>query len=155
MEVSVQVTPFRRVHRAIIAAAALLALGAAGAQADTGPRLGSPRAGATLAVGTRPTFRATDSGDAYQGTVWLSISTFRKRDRYGRLKQSDGGTFTSMKRHRGGRYTYTPPDYSFPGWFMATPATYYWQAYHINCSIPNASRTSCHVYSSIRSFKVG
>lgn len=147
------VTPTRRAGRIMIAAVAALAIGASAAQADVGPRLGSPRAGAALDVGTRPTFTATDGGDAFQGTVWLSISKFRRTDRTGKIKQSDGGTFTSMRKRRGG-YAYTPPNYSFPGWFMATPGTYYWQAYHINCAIPNSTRTSCHVYSSIRSFKV-
>jgi hypothetical protein len=139
----------------MIAATALLALGAAGAQADVGPRLVSPAAGKTLAAGSRPTFTATDRGDAFHGTVWLSISAFKRRDREGRLKASDGGTFTSMTHHRGGSYTYTPPNYSFPSWFMVKPGTYYWQAYHINCAIPNATRTSCHVYSRVRAFKVG
>ena len=148
------VTRIRRAGRIMTAAAAALALGATAAQADTGPRLISPAAGRALDVGTRPTFKATDRGDAFQGTVWLSISAFRRVDRTGKLKQSDGGTFTSMRRRRGGSYTYTPPDYSFPGWFMVTPGTYYWQAYHINCSIPSSTRTSCHVYSRIRSFKV-
>jgi hypothetical protein len=138
----------------MIAAMAVLALGAASAQADAGPRLTSPANGRVLAVGSRPEFKATDTGSAFGGTVWLSISAFRRRDRYGRLKESDGGTFTSMTRHRNGRYSYTPPDYSFPSWFMVKPGTYYWQAYHINCSIPNSSKTSCHVYSSVRSFQV-
>ena len=147
------VTRTRRAGRIMIAVAAALALGASAAQADVGPQLVSPAPGKVLDLGTRPTFKATDRGDAFQGTVWLSISASRRVDRTGKLKQSDGGTFTSMRRHRG-IYTYTPPNYTFPGWFMATAGTYYWQAYHINCSIPDSSRTSCHVYSRIRSFKV-
>ncbi len=124
----------RRTGRIIIAATAALALAASAAQADVGPKLLSPAAGKAFEVGARPTFTASDRGDAFNGTVWLTISKFRRTDRHGQIKQSDGGTFTSMRRRRGGKYAYTPPDYSFPGWFMATPGTYYWQAYRIECS---------------------
>jgi hypothetical protein len=154
-EVSVHVKRPRRSKRILAAAAAALAIGAAGAQADTAPTLNAPGPGKLLATGSLPTFKATDHGHAFQGTLWLSISANRARDRFGRLKESDGGTFSKMVRHRGGHYTFTPPVFTFPGWFMATPGTYFWQVYHINCLISNASRTSCHVYSRVRSFKVG
>jgi hypothetical protein len=139
----------------IAAATATLLLAATTAAADVRPRLGSPAAGRAFAVGAQPTFTASDNGDAFNGSLWLTIATSRRVDRYGQLKQyRDGGVFTGMRRKRGHRYAYTPPRFSFPGWFLVTPGTYYWQAYHINCSIPNSSRTSCHVYSRIRSFKV-
>jgi hypothetical protein len=145
----------RLAGRVIVAAAATLTLAATTAQADVRPRLGSPAAGRAFAVGARPAFTATDNGDAFNGHVWLTIATSRRVDRYGQLKDyTDGGVFSAMRRKRGRHYTFTPPRYTFPGWFLATPGTYYWQAYHINCSIPNSSRSGCHVYSRIRSFKV-
>jgi hypothetical protein len=146
----------RRSRRILVAAAAALAIGAAGAQADVSPKLTAPGPGKLLAVGSQPVFKVTDHGDTSHGGVWLTISKFRKRDRFGRLKQSsDSGTFTNMARHRGGHFTYTPPAYTFPGWFMVTPGTYYWQAYHINCAAHNTVRNSCDLFSRVRAFRVG
>jgi hypothetical protein len=139
---------------ATVAAFATLTVGAAGAQADTAPVLNAPGPGKLIHLGSHPIFKVTDTGHAF-GTEWLSVSKYRRRDRFGRLKQqSPGGDFSDMVRHRHGHFTFTPPTFSFPGWFMVTPGTYYWQTYHINCAIPNAQKTNCHVYSRVRSFRV-
>lgn len=138
----------------LCAALALVALAPA-AYADVAPKLRAPGEGKTLAVGSEPIFKVLDRGQAYQRKVWLTISSSKKRDRYGQLKRGKFGTFTSMTRKRGALYTYQPEDFTFPEWFMNRAGTYYWQAFHINCDVSNSSRNSCNVYSRVRSFVVG
>ncbi len=139
-----------------VAVAAVATTGAAAtpAMADQGPKLLSPGNGKVLARGSRPTFKARDTGNRFNGRVWLTISQWKRRDRDGRLVMrigKDAGTFTSMNRRKGNVYTYTPPAYTFDRWFMQRPGVYYWQAYHINCQ---TGRDSCNWYSKIRKFRV-
>lgn len=142
-----------RVRPLALALLALLFLADA-AIADTAPKLLSPANGKTLARDSHPVFKVRDTGKAHSGRVWLTISSTKKRDRYGKLARNQFGTFTSMRRGKRGVYTYQPPAYTFDSWFMHRPGKYYWQAFHINCAIPNASRSSCNVYSRIRSFRI-
>jgi hypothetical protein len=127
-------------------ALALVGAGAAGAAA---PKLVGPKAGAVLAVGSEPTFKARDgSAAARRYPLYITISTTKKRTKRGDLKRTKVGTFSSMKR-RGSVHRYTAPDYSFPTWYMMRPGTYYWQVFRIDCSKPG-----CHVQSRVRSFRV-
>jgi hypothetical protein len=145
----------RRALAALGAALACSAAAAAAAQADVAPRILAPSRGAMLALGSEPVFKAVDHGDAADHKMWVVIAPAKKRDRVGRLLISNAGDFTEMKRGRHGVFTYQPPDYDFPGWFMVTPHTYWMQVYHLNCGAPRASRTGCRVYSKLRSFRVG
>jgi hypothetical protein len=115
------------------------------------PKQVSPKPGKALAVGSQPTFKVRDgSAAARQYTVYITISTTKKRKANGDLKRTSVGTFASMKR-KGSIHRYKAPFYTFPTWYMQAPDTYYWQAYRIDCSTGNKS---CHVHSKIRSFKV-
>ncbi len=139
----------RRAALALVTASMALTATAGAASADVGPKLLAPGNGKVLARGTQPIFKARDVGKAFNGRVWLTISSSKKRDNRGRLKQTKFGTFTSMKRGKNHNYSYKPPAYTFDTWFMQRPGTYYWQAYHINCEVRN-----CNVYSKIRRFVV-
>jgi hypothetical protein len=135
----------------LIAALALGTTGAAAAQAA--PRLLAPGNGKVIAKGSDPIFKVHDgSSAAAEHRVWITISKTKARDKSGQLKYkagSGGGNFSSMKRAKHGGWTYKAPRYSFPGWYLATAGTYYWQAFHIDCAV-----SSCHVYSRIRKFTV-
>jgi len=128
----------------------VVAPGAAGAAS---PKQLAPKRGAVLAVGSQPVFKVRDrSAAAKKYSVFITISTSKKRKKNGDLMKRPGsiGTFRQMKR-RGSTFRYQAEKYTFPTWFMVRPGTYYWQAYRIDCSGGNSS---CHIHTKIRSFKV-
>ncbi len=136
----------------LVATGALAATGASVAQAA--PKLLAPGNGKVIAKGSDPVFKVHDSSSAAaQHKVWITISKTKARDKTGQLKYksgSGGGDFSDMKKVKGGGWTYKPHKYDFPGWYLATPGKYYWQAFEINCE----ASTTCHIYSSIRTFTV-
>jgi hypothetical protein len=113
------------------------------------PALVSPKAGQVLAVGSQPVFKVRDgSRQARKYKVFLTVSTSKKKTRNGDLERTEIGTFASTIRD-GKIFSYQPPRYSFPTWYMNRPGTYYWQAFRIDCSA-----RGCHKHSKIRSFVV-
>jgi hypothetical protein len=139
----------RRLLAPLAIAFALAATLTSAAQADVAPKLLRPSAGATLTASSPPTFKVRDRGHAFHGNVWIEVSASKRRDRHGDLKTSPIGTFAQMKRRRHGVYTWVPPMFTFPEWFMVRPGTYYWEAFHVNCDV-----AGCRVRSKIRSFVV-
>ncbi|MDO8209445.1 hypothetical protein [Conexibacter sp. CPCC 206217] len=142
----------RSLSVALLAALLASAVSLAAAQAaSAAPQLLAPGIGKTLARGSQPLFKARDTDpNARRYRVFMTISRSKKLDKDGDLKQTRGsGTFTSMRQSGRYGFTYKPPAYSFPEWFMQAPGTYYWQAYHIDCRVKG-----CHVHSKVRSFKV-
>lgn len=152
---SFPVPRLRAVAAALAAMLTLALLSAAVAQALTHPRLLAPKQGKVLHRGGRPTFKVHDgTTQARKHHVWITISAKRKV-KHGELQipgAHTSGTFSHMKRRKHGKWTYRPPNYSFPSWFMQRRGTYYWQAFHIDCG-PAAPKT-CHVHSKIHKFKV-
>lgn len=131
-------------RRVVLAAAAALALAAVALPAAAPARVPTHQAGEQI------TFRFTSqSANARTYGVFLTVSSRRRTDRYGALKRTRVGTFARMTAKGRGRYWYTTPDYTFPGWFMVETGTYYWQTSITDCSIPG-----CKIVSRIRSFKV-
>jgi hypothetical protein len=101
-------------------------------------------------VGSRPVFTAsTKAAAAKRFGMYITIANARKLDRNGQLKQSSIGTFARMHNAGHGKYTYKPPAYTFPSWFMQTPGKYWWQTYYIDCHFKG-----CHRLSGIHSFAV-
>jgi hypothetical protein len=140
---------------AVVASLMMLVAGVSTASALTHPKAVSPKRGTVYAVNSRPTFKIKDSSrNAKRYGVFMTIANAKKFKKggtgVGDLIQTKPGTFTSMKR-KGTTYTYTAEAYSFPGWYMATPGKYYWQAFHIDCS---QRGTKCHVHSKLGSFIV-
>jgi uncharacterized membrane protein len=131
-------------RRCVLAALAALMLAAVALPAAAPARVPALRAG------SQHTFRiTTQESNARQYGVFLTIASRRRVDRYGALKQTRIGTFARMVAKGRGRYWWTTPDYTFPGWFMVEVGTYYWQTSVTDCSVPG-----CKVLSGIRSFKV-
>jgi hypothetical protein len=129
-------------------------VGAAAASA-AGPKLTGPKRGAVLALGSQPTFKASDSSrNAKKYRVYMTISTSKKLGqrthdlRRPKINGDQIGTFTSMKR-KGSRFSYKAEKYSFPTWYMNRPGKYYWQAFRIDCRVKG-----CHVHSKTSSFIV-
>jgi uncharacterized membrane protein len=137
--------PVSLARRSAVAALAALALLAAVLPAAA-PAARVP----TYQAGERATFGvSTQSANARMYGVYITISSSRRTDRYGGLKRTRIGTFARMVHKGRGRYQYTTPDYTFPGWFMVETGTYFWQTSITDCSVPG-----CKVLSRIRSFKV-
>jgi len=124
------------------------------AQAATAaPTLLAPGRGKTLPRGSTPTFKVRDGHpNARRYRVFMRISTKKATTRGGELKRTEIGTFAQMKPRGRAGFVYTVPSYSFPDWFMQRAGTYYWQAFHIDCSLPRVKR--CHDVSKVGSFKV-
>lgn len=143
-----QLSARQRLMAPTLVAATGLALAVPGA-ASAAPKLVTPKAGATVAIGSQQAFKVRDgSAAAKKYKVFITISTSNRTKKNGDLKQTKIGTFASTRRD-GNMFTYTPPPYTFPTWFLARAGTYYWQAFHIDCAVKG-----CHVHSRIRSFSV-
>jgi hypothetical protein len=141
--------PLRTRLPALVAVGVGLALVSPAGAGAAAPKLITPKAGATVAIGARPAFKVRDSSAAAKKyKIFITISTTRKTTRNGDLKRTSVGTFTGTTR-KGDVFTYKPPAYDFPTWFLARAGTYYWQAYRIDCAVEG-----CHIQSKIRSFKV-
>ena len=144
-----------RVLLGALLAAALLAAAVPAANAATGPRPLSPKAGKVFSKGAFLTFKVKDTSAAARKYGIFMVIANRKRTRNGQLQKSKSGKpgdFAQMKRRKHGVYTYTPAKYTFPGWYMVTSGTYYWQAHHIDCGA--TSTGNCYVVGGIRKFRV-
>ena len=146
--------PLRVLVGIALAAALLLAALVPSAHAASGPRPLSPKQGKVISSGAFLTFKVKDtSAAAREHHVWLTVAN-RKRTKHGVLQTSaknKPGDFAQMKRRKHGVYTYTPPKYNFPGWYLVTPHVYYWQAFHIDCS---TTASTCDIAGGIRHFRV-
>jgi hypothetical protein len=146
----------RLLSLALVAVFAVAAIGAAlaFAKGNGGPVTLSP-VGKKYKVGAKITFRVRDhSKAARQHHVWLVVAAKRKV-KHGQLQEpgSKGiGDFAEFTRKKNGLYTYTPPHYTFPSWYMQRPGKYYWQAHHISCTLHGPR--NCRIVSKIRSFRV-
>lgn len=120
----------------VTALTALLAvgLGVAVAAAATFVHARRPHNHAHYAVGARPHFSVKALGVNRSFHVFGTVAS-KRRVRHGILRTTRVGDFFSFHRHRHGRFTYTPPNYTFPSWYMQKPGRYYWQAkfYDVHC----------------------
>jgi len=139
----------------VIAACLALSLVGAASASAAGPTIKGPKRGAVLARGSQPTFKVRDtSSKARRYRIYMTISTSKKTSRKTgdllrpKVGGDEIGTFTSMRR-KGTVFSYKAEKYSFPTWYMNRRGKYYWQAYHIDCSV-----RSCHVHSKVSSFIV-
>jgi hypothetical protein len=142
----------RRVAGLLVAVAALAAtaLGVTVAHAARGNWVHSraPKNHKHYHVGDRIHFSVKAIGLSKGFKVYARVSTSRKTS-HGVLKETHIGDFFSFKKRKHHRYVYTPPNYTFPTWYMQRRGTYYWQAQFADAS---CAHVTCH--SKIRSFKV-
>jgi hypothetical protein len=144
-----------RVLLGALLAAGLLAAVVPAANAATGPRSLAPTAGKVFSKGAFTTFKVKDTSAAARKYGIFMVVANRKRTKNGQLQKSkddNRGDFAQMKRRKHGVFTYTPEHYTFPGWFVNTSGTYYWQAHHIDCAATTAG--NCSVVGPIRKFRV-
>ena len=80
-----------------------------------------------IAVGKQPTFKVKVTKP---GTVWIHVCRSSKKDSAGLICQSE---VIAQAHKKGGTFVYKPKVYKYPGFWLRTPGTYYWQAYRIHC----------------------
>lgn len=116
-------------RRIATAAATTLLVAAGGATAAAATRNGvtplSPKG--TIAVGKQPTFKMRVSGP---GAVYVHVCKSRKRDGDGVICTTES---IGQARRTKGMFVYKPKLFTYPGFWMQTPGTYYWQAHRIQC----------------------
>src|ERR1044071_5608566 len=100
---------------------------AAPAFAGNGITVVSPKSGAKVKAGTRPTFKVRVSGS---GTVWVHVCKSKKKDSEGVICSTE--LIHQMKK-KGGTASVKAPFFDYPDFWLNSPGTYYWQAYRISC----------------------
>src|SRR3954454_4355106 len=119
--------------RAATGAVALAALvvgavpAAAPAATENGITPKRPKAGATAAEGSRPTFRFKVKG---AGQLFVHVCPSRRRGSDG-LICTDG--MIARAKREGGTGSVKAKFFDFDSFWLNTPGTYYWQAYRIDC----------------------
>lgn len=118
-----------------------------------GPRPITPKQGKVFARGATPTFRVAVSRANAKFGVFMYVNS-RKRVRHGQLQAPSGasGDDGHLKRAPSGLYTYRPPHFTFPTYYMQRPGTYYWQSFYIRCN--TGGPRNCHHVGPIRHFRV-
>jgi|GEM_PF-6906664 len=131
----------------LLALALVLLAPPAAASAASGIEPLSPKPGATVATGSTPTFRMRVKGT---GKVYVLVCPSRRKDRDGLICDSAAH---GVARRSGGSFAYRPRFHDFPGFWLNTAGTYYWQAYRVRCSADDLS--DCAQESAITRFRVG
>src|SRR4051812_45659639 len=109
---------FRAPLPLILVAGSLLAAAPAFA-ASNGITVVSPKAGSKVKVGTAPTFKVKNTG---QGEVWIHVCKSKKKDAEGVICSDES---IGQAKKKGSVFAYKPKKYTFPGFWMVTPGTYY------------------------------
>ena len=107
----------------------------------------SPRVGSTVAVGQMPTFQGEVKGN---GPVWVYVCRSPKRDAKGVICSK--AVIEKAKRTTAGRFSVKPKFFDYPGAWLNTPGTYYWQAHRIACE---GQTKDCEQEGPVVKFKVG
>jgi hypothetical protein len=84
------------------------------------------------------------------GAVWVRVCKSKRRHRDGTI--CDRAELGRAHRRRGSLFTYRPPLFRFPGYWLETPGTYYWQAYRLDCG---TSLRDCRQESEVIRFRLG
>jgi|SRR3954449_886530 hypothetical protein len=134
---------FRLLPLAAVGAALALAVPAFAANGIT---VVSPKSGAKVKSGTRPTFKVKVSGD---GTVWVHVCKSKKKDSEGVICSDE--LIHQMKK-KGSTASVKAPFFDYPDFWLNSPGTYYWQAYRISCE--GSDTSDCKQEGPITKFKV-
>lgn len=135
----------RRLLVLLVALATLCASSVALAATKNGITPKTPKAGATVDVGSRPTFSGRFKGP---GQIYVYVSKSRKRDADGLIGKD---AMIQRARKKDGRFKTRAKFFDFPAFWLNTPGTYYWQAHRINC----AENDDCQQEGPVVKFKVG
>ena len=105
----------------------------------------APKAGKSVPAGERPTFKMRVKGP---GQVWVHVCKSKRRDSDGLICSDES---IGRARKKGSTYQYRAKFFDFPGFWLNSPGTYYWQAHRISC---NAAITDCRQEGPIVRFRV-
>ncbi len=108
----------------------------------------TPKKGAKVATGSRPTFKGKVSGE---GVIYVHVSKSKKTDSKGLI--GTDGTLEKAKRKSNGTFSLKADFYDFPEFWLNSPGTYFWQAHRISCE--NGNIKDCLQEGPIVKFKVG
>jgi hypothetical protein len=122
---------FRAMKTRLLALLTLLALAVAVPVAIAATRNGitpvAPKKGAKVKQGTRPVFKGRVKGD---GQVFVYVSKSKKRNKDGLIGHKE---MIQQAKRTGGRFKVKAAYFNYPGFWLNSPGTYYWQAHRINC----------------------
>ena len=135
-----------RLTIALVAAGLLALPTAASAATKHGITPLSPKAGTTVPAGKSPTFKMRVKG---KGPVYVHVCKSKRKKKDGRICfKSDIG----RAHKKGGVFRFKPKFYDFPGFWLVTPGTYYWQAFRIACE---GDLSDCYQEGPVLKVKVG
>jgi hypothetical protein len=105
----------------------------------------APKPGATVKVGSKPTFKGRVSGD---GVVYIYVSDSKRKDKNGLIAHD---ALIQKAKRKGASFTARAKFFDYPGYWLNSPGTYYWQAHRINCG---EDGNDCYQEGPIVKFKV-
>jgi|SRR5215213_4963821 len=108
----------------------------------------SPKAGATIPAGKRPTITGKVKGP---GQVYIHVCKSKKKDKDGLICFK--GAIQKAKK-KNGKFSAKMKFFDFPAFWLNSPGTYYWQAHRIAC-IAGSDLSDCRQEGPIVKFKVG
>ncbi len=116
-----------RLPFALLVTGLLILPGSASAATKNGITPLAPKAGKSVPAGKSPTFKLRAKGP---GPVWVHVCKTKRKDKNGVIchKASIG-----QARKRSGVFRFKPQFFDFPGFWLNSPGTYYWQAHRISC----------------------
>ena len=106
----------------------------------------APKAGSTVKVRTRPTFKMRVKGP---GQVWVHVCKSAKRNNDGVICDKE---MIAQAHKRNGIFQVRAKFFDYPQFWLNSPGTYYWQAHRINCT---GTSSDCLQEGPVVKFKVG
>jgi hypothetical protein len=92
----------------------------------------SPKAGKTIAVGTRPTLKGRVSGP---GSMYVHVCKNKRKNADGIICDSAAKAEAIQKvKRKNGRFSVKMTFFDFPEFWLNSPGTYYWQVFRIQCT---------------------
>jgi len=136
-------------HRLLVTliASALLVPAVAAAATKNGVTPLTPRAGATVALGSSPTFKMRVRG---KGSVFVHVCKSARKSKDGVI--CNKALIVQAKRKTGTLFQVKPKFFDFPEFWLNNAGTYYWQAYRIDCT---GNTNDCKREGPVVKFKVG
>jgi hypothetical protein len=122
----------RRVLPSLVLIGLLALPASASAATKNGITPTSPKAGATIPVGERPTLKGRVSGS---GPIYIHVCKNRKKNREGIICPTATKAEAIQKaKRKGGRFSAKMKFFDFPEFWLNAAGTYYWQAFRIDCT---------------------